>query len=140
MLRLQLITLLCYLASLAHCPYLKKFRIIGEKPDLRLTGTLLNESLNRLQDARLINPVECLDNNHEKTTRFQPSLPLNKLTLGGFSQRLDESGNNEGCDLLLGRDPLVQRFDDQLIKHVSSDSLGLDFETLLREAYPDNKA
>jgi membrane protein len=106
---------------------------------LRIPGNLLNESLNRLQDARLINPVECLDSNHEKTVRFQPGLPLDKLTLGGFSQRLDESGNNEGRDLLLGLDELVHLFDEQLIKHASCDALGFDFDTLLSDSDPNDK-
>ena len=66
------------------------------------------------------------------TKRYQPAKPLGKINLFQFKKALDDYGNSEGKELILGVDPLIreytQKAEDNLQAHWESKTL----EDLLR--------
>ena len=80
----------------------------------RVPGQVLNESILRLHDMGLISPIESVDENEETITRYQPSKPLSKITLGEFKQDLDTYGADGGAELLCELDPILGYYEANL--------------------------
>ncbi len=94
---------------------------------LRVPGQILNESLSNLMDMGFISTLSSEAGPGGTTKRYQPAKPLGKINLFQFKKALDDYGNSEGKELILGVDPLIreytQKAEDNLQAHWESKTL-----------------
>ncbi len=90
------------------------YSVTGLSHVIRVPSQILNESLNRLCDLRLITelpPGEATDPND---LRYQPARPLDKITLAQFRQFFEDYGEAPSGGLLDNVDPLLAYYHDHL--------------------------
>jgi len=63
--------------------------------------------------------------------RYQPAKPLSKISLYQFKQALDNYGNSEGKELILGVDPLIREYSEKVEKNIRNDWETKSLEDLL---------
>jgi len=78
---------------------------------LTVPAQVLNECLNRLVQMRLLSPVPPASNEAATDLRFQPSRPLNRITLADFKRLDDSFGEDPEGPILTEVDPIVGRYD-----------------------------
>jgi len=77
---------------------------------MRIPGQILNEGLNRLVDMKLVAPAPPAPGESAGDMLFQPTRPLNRLTLMEFKAAADAFGDNPLGDTLEKSDPVVREF------------------------------
>jgi membrane protein len=77
---------------------------------VRVPAQILNESLNRMADMGLISPVPSDAGEPAADPVFQPSRPLNQITLMEFKAAADNLGDNPLGDTLEEVEPIVREF------------------------------
>jgi membrane protein len=83
---------------------------------LKVPTQLVNECLGRLEQLKLVTPVRPSDDETENDSRYQPSHPLNRITLYDFKTLDDTFGENVLSSSLEHIDPLLARYDATLAK------------------------
>ncbi|MGA2051827.1 MAG: YihY/virulence factor BrkB family protein [Opitutales bacterium] len=100
---------------------------------LRVPGNILNESLTRLCDLRLLSPIDTLDEHGRQLVRYQPGRALDRLTLGEFLREWDNLGNCESEGILNSADPVIPVYVETIQRFEASADLQHTFNTLLVE-------
>lgn len=104
---------------------------LGEQ--LRTPTQILNECLNRLCDLRLVNAIPSPDSDSSSDHRYQPSRPLNRITLLDFKNLFDGHGENPAGEALNAFDPVLRFYHEQLARHTGDALGGKSLEELLAE-------
>lgn len=91
---------------------------------IRVPVNLLNECLTRLCDAGFLTTTRHREENKRtEIIRYQPTRPLNKMTLAEVRTGLDEFGSNQGDKMIQRADPLLHWYHERL-EAVHSTQLG----------------
>lgn len=100
---------------------------------LRAPAHIINESLLLLMDMGYINPVESRNESaRDEGTRYQPSRPLESITLADFKEEFERHGNNEADSLLKGSDPLLQHYEKVLLAYETQEESKRPLDELLK--------
>jgi len=102
---------------------------------LKVPTQILNECVNRLVQMQLITPIRSQDGDPATDLRFQPSLPLGRITLRDFKRRDDELGDVPASVPLKHFDPIMQRYDAAMESVLESPLFEASLERLFSE-YP----
>lgn len=81
---------------------------------IKVPTQILNESLNRLVDMKLITPIPPPAGASDKEVLYQPARPLSRMTLWEFKHLDDNLGDAPAGIALEGLDPLLYRYDAAL--------------------------
>jgi membrane protein len=81
---------------------------------MRVPSQILNESLNRLCDLKLIIELPPADGADPTDHRYQPARPLNSITLMDFRQLFENYGESPSGGLLDNVDPVLALYHDRL--------------------------
>jgi len=106
--RLTLVVLLAIARRFQAC--LPPCTISELNRSIRVPTQLLNESLNRLIDMKLVSPVPPDLKSATADYLYQPARPLQHITLGQFKHSFENFGDdptNEGMSKL---DPIIERY------------------------------
>ena len=77
----------------------------------RAPSNLLNECLNQLCEIDLVHNVAADEDEEEKSEpRYAPAVPADKVTLGRFKDAWESFGNNDGLELIIKIDPVVEHY------------------------------
>lgn len=77
----------------------------------RAPSNLLNQCLNQLCEIDLVHNVAADEDEEEKTEpRYAPAVPADKVTLGRFKDAWESYGNNDGLELLIKIDPVIEHY------------------------------
>ena len=110
--RLTLVVLLAiarrFQACLPPCTISELSRVI------RVPAQLLNESLNRLIDMKLISPVPPDLKSATADYLYQPARPLQHITLGQFKHSFENFGDDPTSEGLGKLDPIIERYQTSL--------------------------
>ncbi|MFO8028186.1 MAG: YihY/virulence factor BrkB family protein [Opitutales bacterium] len=82
---------------------------------LRVPSHILNSSISRLCELGYLNPIEGKTTENERNRAYQPGKPAESITLGGFKQKIESYGNNEGVDIVASVHPAVQTYLDEVV-------------------------
>jgi membrane protein len=87
---------------------------------LRTPSNLVNMTLERLCDVKLLVAISETNGKSEVITRYQPARPLASISIGDIHEKLVTYGNNEGASLLKNSDPALAVFRDLLAAHANA--------------------
>lgn len=104
---------------------------------LKVPTQLLNECVNRLVLLKLITTVRPPADTPGEDYLYQPSRPLNRITLFDFKTLDDSHGENPISSSLEHIDPLIARYDAALARLGEQDFFQKNLEDLLSEHAPD---
>lgn len=99
---------------------------------LEVPGNLLNESLNTLIEAGLLTTVQ-RDKENVTELCYQPAKPLAKIGLKDFHNAITGSGMTDGDGRLYAREPLVQRYNEQLQQAIGQVFPNMTLEDLIKK-------
>jgi membrane protein len=102
---------------------------------MRVPTQILNESLNRLVDMKLITPVPPPPGSDSADHLYQPSRPLNRISLLEFKQLDDNLGDDPMSNTLEQIDPILQHYDEALGRVTEQKFFQKNLEELLAD-YP----
>ncbi len=77
---------------------------------LKVPTQILNECINRLVKMNLVTPVPPPGDTDSTDYRYQPSRPLNRISLGEFKRLDDDFGGDPSGPLLADLDPIVHHY------------------------------
>jgi membrane protein len=83
---------------------------------IRVPSQVLNESLNRLVDIKLISELPPAENADPNDLRYQPARPLNQITLDEFRREFENYGEAPTAGLLENVDPILAHYHEKLAK------------------------
>ncbi len=83
---------------------------------IRVPSQVLNESLNRLVDIKLISELPPAENADPNDLRYQPARPLNQITLDEFRREFENYGESPTAGLLENVDPILAHYHEKLAK------------------------
>jgi len=83
---------------------------------IRVPSQILNESLNRLCDIRLISELPPVEGADPNDLRYQPARPLNQITLDQFRRDFENYGEAPTAGLLDVVDPVLAHYHALLAK------------------------
>lgn len=83
---------------------------------IRIPSQVLNESLNRLCDIKLISELPPAENADPNDHRYQPARPLNQMTLEEFRRDFENYGEAPTAGLLENVDPILAHYHEKLAK------------------------
>ena len=101
---------------------------------VRVPGNILNECLAQLVDMGYLNPVEAESKSTQESSRYQPSRPLERISLGDFKQALETRGNNEGVDLIKYSDPVLNIYEERLLNYQNCEAANKSLKELFGTA------
>lgn len=81
---------------------------------IRVPSQILNESLNRLCDLRLIEELPPAEGADPNDHRYQPARPLNRITLADFREQFENYGEAPSGGLLDHVDPVLAHYHARL--------------------------
>ncbi|MEO7415274.1 MAG: YihY/virulence factor BrkB family protein [Opitutaceae bacterium] len=81
---------------------------------IKVPTQILNECINRLVDIKLVTPVPPPPDAATTELLYQPSRPLNRVSLGEFKRLDDNLGDAPAGVALEGLDPILNRYDAAL--------------------------
>lgn len=81
---------------------------------IRIPAQILNESLNRLCDLRLIEELPPAEDADANDNRYQPARPLGRITLTEFRRQFENYGEAPSGGLLDHVDPVLAFYHDRL--------------------------
>jgi len=83
---------------------------------IRVPSQVLNESLNRLCDIKLISELPPEEGADANDLRYQPARPLNQITLEEFRREFENYGEAPTAGLLENVDPILAHYHEKLAK------------------------
>ncbi|MES1195059.1 MAG: YhjD/YihY/BrkB family envelope integrity protein, partial [Opitutus sp.] len=81
---------------------------------IRIPSQVLNESLNRLVDIKLISELPPSEGADPNDLRYQPARPLNQITLDEFRREFENYGEAPTAGLLENVDPILAHYHEKL--------------------------
>ncbi len=100
---------------------------------MRVPGNTLNETLTRLCDLGYLSVVENVGDEQSTGTRYQPKIPLERITLAGFKERMETFGNNDGRELIETLDPLLPYFQEHYLAYERDNDANKSLAELLKQ-------
>ena len=100
---------------------------------MRVPDQILNECLGRLADMGFLTAVGAASAASSAESRYQPALPLNRISLLEFNRRDENLGENPLYGGLHGVDPLLSRYDQALERLGEQEFFRKNLEQLLAE-------
>ena len=114
------------------------YSVTGLSHVIRVPSQILNESLNRLCDLRLITELPPDEGADPNDNRYQPARPLSKITLAEFRRFFEDYGEAPSGGLLDNVDPVLAHYHACLTTS-QAQALGQQtFDELLDE-YPQSR-
>lgn len=83
---------------------------------IRIPSQVLNESLNRLTDIKLVSELPPAEGADPNDMRYQPARPLNQITLDEFRREFENYGEAPTAGLLENVDPILAHYHEKLAK------------------------
>ncbi len=83
---------------------------------IRIPSQVLNESLNRLSDIKLVSELPPAEGADPNDLRYQPARPLNQITLEEFRREFENYGEAPTVSLLEDVDPILADYHEKLAK------------------------
>ena len=83
---------------------------------IKVPSQVLNESLNRLGDIKLISELPPAEGTDPNDRRYQPARPLNQITLDEFRREFENYGEAPTAGLLENVDPILSHYHEKLAK------------------------
>ncbi len=114
------------------------YSVTGLAQVIRVPSQILNESLNRLCDMRLITELPPSDNADPNDLRYQPARPLDKVTLAEFRRYFENYGEAPSGGLLDNVDPVLAHYHDRLAA-TQTQALGQQTLEQLLDEYPQSR-
>jgi membrane protein len=136
--RLTLVVLLAIARRFQAC--LPPCTISELSRTIRVPTQLLNESLNRLIDMKLVSPVPPALKSATADYLYQPARPLQHITLGQFKHSFENFGDdptNEGIGKL---DPIIERYQGALTQVEHSELYQIPLDELFKRFALESEA
>lgn len=103
---------------------------------IKVPAQILNESLNRLCDLRLIEELPPAEGADPNDHRYQPARPLDRITLADFHQLFENYGEAPSGGLLTHVDPVLALYRDKLAAAVPAALGAKTLDQLITELQP----
>jgi len=117
--RLTLIVLLAIARRFQAC--LPPCTISELSSTIRVPTQLLNESLNRLIDMKLVSPIPPDPSSATADYLYQPARPLNHITLGQFKHSFENFGDDPTTENIARMDPIIGHYQTALAEVEASE-------------------
>lgn len=114
------------------------YSVTGLSNVIRVPSQILNESLNRLCDLRLITEMPPGEGADPNDHLYQPARPLGKITLAEFRQFFEDYGESPSGRLLDSVDPVLAHYHDRLAAS-QTQALGQPTLDQLLDEYPQSR-
>jgi membrane protein len=114
------------------------YSVTGLSHLIRVPSQILNESLNRLCDLKLIIELPPGDESDPNDHRYQPARPLARITLAEFRQLFENYGEAPSGGLLDNVDPLLAQYHDRLAT-AATQALGNQTLDQLLDEHPHSR-
>lgn len=103
---------------------------------IRVPSQILNESLNRLCDIRLITELPPAEEAEPNDFRYQPARPLDQITLEEFRREFENYGEAPTAGLLDNVDPVLAFYHERLGQALPAALSGKNLDQLIDELAP----
>ncbi len=103
---------------------------------IRIPSQVLNESLNRLTDIKLVSELPPSEGADPNDHRYQPARPLNQITLDEFRREFENYGEAPTAGLLENVDPILVHYHEKLAKVLPSALGGKTLDDLIDDLQP----
>ena len=105
---------------------------------IRVPSQILNESLNRLSDIRLITELPPLEGGDPNDLRYQPARPLDQITLDKFRRDFENYGEAPTAGLLDHVDPVLAFYHERLAQVLPAALADKTLDQLIGELAPSD--
>ena len=105
---------------------------------IRVPSQILNESLNRLSDIRLIAELPPAEGADPNDFRYQPARPLDQITLEEFRREFENYGEAPTAGLLDNVDPVLALYHRRLAEALPSALGGRSLDELIEDLQPSH--
>jgi len=105
---------------------------------IRVPSQILNESLNRLCDIKLITELPPAEGADPNDLRYQPARPLEQITLEEFRREFENYGEAPTAGLLEHVDPVLAHYHERLASALPAALAGKNLDQLIDELAPSN--
>ncbi len=103
---------------------------------IRVPSQILNESLNRLCDIKLITELPPAEGADPNDLRYQPARPLDQITLDEFRREFENYGEAPTAGLLDNVDPVLAHYHQRLADSLPAILGGQTLDALITELQP----
>ncbi len=103
---------------------------------IRVPSQILNESLNRLTDIKLIAELPPAEGADPNDLRYQPARPLNQITLEEFRREFENYGEAPTAGLLDNVDPVLALYHKRLAETLAPALGGQSLDELIDDLQP----
>lgn len=103
---------------------------------IRVPSQILNESLNRLSDIRLIAELPPAEGADPNDLRYQPARPLDQITLEEFRREFENYGEAPTAGLLDNVDPVLALYHKRLAEALPTALGGQTLDELIDDLQP----
>lgn len=103
---------------------------------IRVPSQILNESLNRLSDIKLIAELPPREGADPNDLRYQPARPLDQITLDEFRREFENYGEAPSGELLDNIDPVLAYYHERLAQVLPGALGGKTLDRLIGEQAP----
>lgn len=103
---------------------------------IRVPSQILNESLNRLCDLKLITELPPADGADPNDSRYQPARPLDQITLDEFRREFENYGEAPAGALLDNVDPVLAHYHQRLAQALPAALGGQSLDDLIGQMEP----
>jgi len=103
---------------------------------IRVPSQILNESLNRLGDIKLITELPPAEGADPNDSRYQPARPLDQITLEEFRSKFENYGEAPTAGLLDHVDPVLALYHQRLAENLPAILGGQTLDQLIAELPP----
>ena len=103
---------------------------------IRVPSQILNESLNRLCDLKLITELPPAEEADPNDARYQPARPLDQITLEEFRRKFENYGEAPAGALLDNVDPVLAHYHQRLAQALPAALGGQSFDDLIGQMEP----
>ncbi len=83
---------------------------------IKVPTQILNECINLLVDMKLITPIPPADADPSTDLLYQPSRPLNRITLADFKRNIENHGENPAGETIDILDPVLGQYNEAIQK------------------------
>ncbi|MDI1320720.1 MAG: YihY/virulence factor BrkB family protein [bacterium] len=105
---------------------------------IRVPSQILNESLNRLSDIKLITELPPAEGADPNDLRYQPARPLDQITLDEFRREFENYGEAPTAGLLDVVDPVLAYYHERLAKVLPGALADKTLDQLIEELAPSD--
>ena len=103
---------------------------------IRVPSQILNESLNRLCDLKLITELPPAEEADPNDARYQPARPLDQITLEEFRRKFENYGEAPAGALLDNVDPVLAHYHQRLTQALPAALGGQSLDQLIGQMEP----